>query len=78
VSGPEHPCSRIQETTRRRRWRRATDLPDPTLVLRRASVSRKSGRWQDDDYDVFDVGLQRGDAAAILRGISAWLERTQP
>jgi hypothetical protein len=24
------------------------------LVLRRANVSRISGRWQDEDYDVFD------------------------
>jgi hypothetical protein len=24
------------------------------LVLRRANVSRISGQWQDDDYDVFD------------------------
>jgi hypothetical protein len=24
------------------------------LVLRRASVSRPSGQWQDEDYDVFD------------------------
>jgi hypothetical protein len=24
------------------------------LVLRRASVSRVSGPWQDEDYDVFD------------------------
>ena len=25
-----------------------------TLTLRRANVSRKSGQWQDEDYDVFD------------------------
>jgi hypothetical protein len=24
------------------------------LVLRRASVSRVSGHWQDENYDVFD------------------------
>ena len=24
------------------------------LVLRRANVSRISGQWQDDDFDVFD------------------------
>jgi hypothetical protein len=26
------------------------------LVLRRANASRKGGHWQDEDYDVFDVG----------------------
>ena len=25
-----------------------------SLVLRRANVSRVSGQWQDEDYDVFD------------------------
>jgi hypothetical protein len=24
------------------------------LILRRANVSRPSGQWQDEDYDVFD------------------------
>jgi hypothetical protein len=24
------------------------------LILRRANVSRISGQWQDEDYDVFD------------------------
>jgi hypothetical protein len=26
----------------------------PSLILRRANASRISGRWQDEDYDVFD------------------------
>jgi hypothetical protein len=29
-------------------------MPAPTLVLRRANLSRISGQWQDEDYDVFD------------------------
>ena len=29
-------------------------MPDPTLILRRANVSRISGQWQHEDYDVFD------------------------
>jgi hypothetical protein len=29
-------------------------MPDPSLVLRRANISRKSGNWQHEDYDVFD------------------------
>ena len=35
------------------RWG-VVDLPAPTLVLRRGNVSRKSGTWQDEDYDLFD------------------------
>jgi hypothetical protein len=31
-------------------------MSDPTLILRRANMSRTSGYWQDDDYDVFDGG----------------------
>jgi hypothetical protein len=30
------------------------DMPGPTLMLRRANVSRSSGTWQHDDFDVFD------------------------
>jgi hypothetical protein len=26
----------------------------PTLILKRASKSRVSGQWPDNDYDVFD------------------------
>jgi hypothetical protein len=33
---------------------RSAEPPGPTLVLRRANVSRKSGEWKDEDYDVFD------------------------
>jgi hypothetical protein len=29
-------------------------MSDPALILRRANVSRKSGSWQHEDYDVFD------------------------
>jgi hypothetical protein len=28
-------------------------MVDPTLTLRRGNVSRISGQWQDEDYDVF-------------------------
>ena len=27
---------------------------NPMLTLKRASKSRPSGQWSDDDYDVFD------------------------
>ena len=26
-------------------------MPDPTLALRRANVSRKGGPWRHEDYD---------------------------
>jgi hypothetical protein len=29
-------------------------MPELPLILRRANVSRISGQWQDEDYDVFD------------------------
>jgi hypothetical protein len=27
---------------------------DPPLILKRASLSRSSGQWSDDDYDVLE------------------------
>jgi hypothetical protein len=40
-----------------------------SLILTRASVSRRSGQWRDDDYDVLENGVVVGrifhlDAAA--------------
>jgi hypothetical protein len=35
------------------------------LTLKRASKSRPSGEWSDDDYDVFDGGL---DLTRIVLG----------
>jgi hypothetical protein len=35
-------------------------VPAPTLILRRANVSRKRGHWSDDDYDVIDGGRDIG------------------
>ena len=37
----------------------------PMLTLKRASKSRPSGTWSDDDYDVFDGGL---DLTQIVLG----------
>jgi hypothetical protein len=31
-----------------------SDSAEPTLILRRANVSRKGGSWQHEDYNVFD------------------------
>ena len=28
-----------------------------TLILKRASASRSSGQWRDDDYDVVENGV---------------------
>jgi hypothetical protein len=30
------------------------------LILKRASVSRQSGQWRDDDYDVLENGVGVG------------------
>src|SRR5262249_13800209 len=30
------------------------------LILKRASLSRSSGQWSDDDYDVFEDGVKVG------------------
>jgi hypothetical protein len=35
-------------------------LPAATLKLNRASVSRPSGEWNDDDYDVLADGVVVG------------------
>jgi hypothetical protein len=51
------------------------------LVLRRANLSRVSGQWQDDDYDVFDgerdVGriFQQADGSWFW-GVSFQLRRS--
>jgi hypothetical protein len=29
-------------------------VPEPVLILRRATFSRKGGEWQHEDYDVVD------------------------
>ena len=45
------------------------------LILKRASASRPSGEWNDDDYDVFADGVVVGriiNAAAAPVG-SSWL-----
>jgi hypothetical protein len=45
------------------------------LVLKRASVSRPSGEWNDDDYDVVADGVVVGrimKAAAVPVGMS-WM-----
>jgi predicted nucleotidyltransferase len=34
--------------------------PMPSLILKRASASRSSGEWRDDDYDVFADGAVVG------------------
>jgi hypothetical protein len=39
---------------------KATLMPDPTLILRRANVSLKGSHWQHEDYDVFDGDREVG------------------
>ena len=45
-------------------------MSDPTLILRRANVSRKGGSWQDDDYDVFDGDRDVGRIYLIDRQLT--------
>jgi hypothetical protein len=42
----------------------------PTLILRRANVSRKGGFWDDTDYDVFDG--ERVVGRIFLQASGAW------
>jgi hypothetical protein len=46
----------------------------PNLILRRANVSRKSGYWQQEDYDVFDGERELGRIYLIDRfgGTESW------
>jgi predicted nucleotidyltransferase len=45
-----------------RLWSRdeARSNPMPLLILKRASLSRPSGQWRDDDYDVLAAGVAVG------------------
>jgi hypothetical protein len=42
------------------------------LTLRRASVSRPSGSWQHDDFDVFDGGRDVGRIYRINASREQW------
>ena len=42
------------------------------LVLRRANVSRISGQWQDEDYDVFDGDREIGRIYLIDSQAGSW------
>ena len=37
-----------------------TETTEPRLILKRAKVSRPSGQWRDDDYDVICQGAVVG------------------
>jgi hypothetical protein len=38
----------------------------PPLILKRASASRSSGEWRDDDYDVLENGVVIGRIFKVL------------
>jgi len=40
-----------------------------TLILKRASASRPSGEWNDDDYDVLADGVVVGRIMKAGRGV---------
>jgi hypothetical protein len=43
-----------------------------TLVLRRASVSRQGGEWNDDDFDVFDGEREVGRIYRVNAAHEVW------
>jgi hypothetical protein len=46
------------------------------LILKRASKSRLSGEWSDDDYDVFDGDRHIGRIMWTQAGLAAFGEIT--
>jgi len=42
------------------------------LILKRASASRSSGEWNDDDFEVFADGAVVGRAATSAGGRFLW------
>jgi hypothetical protein len=42
-----------------------TDKTRPSLILKRASTSRSSGQWSDDNYDVLENGVIFGRIFAV-------------
>ena len=47
-------------------------MPDPTLILRRANVSRKGGPWKHEDYDVFDGDRDVGRIYRVNAADEIW------
>jgi hypothetical protein len=47
-------------------------MPDPSLVLRRANVSRPSGAWKEEDFDVFDGERDVGRIFRINAATEIW------
>jgi hypothetical protein len=43
-----------------------------TLILRRASVSRRSGEWNRDDFDVFDGERNVGRIYRVNAAAEVW------
>jgi hypothetical protein len=43
-----------------------------TLVLRRAKVSRRSGEWDNDDFDVFDGKRSVGRIFRVNAATEVW------
>jgi hypothetical protein len=47
-----------------------TVIMSPNLILKRASASRSSGQWQDEDYDVLADGKVVG--RILEEGLALW------
>jgi hypothetical protein len=44
----------------------------PDLILRRARISRPSGQWKDDDFDVFDGERDMGRIFRLNAATETW------
>jgi hypothetical protein len=61
---PSHP--------RREEWPKGLVMADPSLVLRPANVSRPSGVWKEEDFDVFDAERDVGRIFRINTATEIW------
>jgi hypothetical protein len=61
TQGPRRDCEPVHRRHRNQTFRdghhRVHDAP---LILKRASASRSSGEWKENDYDVLAVGVVIG------------------
>jgi hypothetical protein len=64
------PCRPLRRDggPQRGKWQRIGAMDKDYLVLKRASASRPSGEWEDDDYDVFADSIVVG---RIMKAVAA-------
>jgi hypothetical protein len=62
------PTAKVVSLCKRGQSKRLTQSASCPLVLKRASASRLSGEWSDDDYDVLADGVVVG---RIMKAMAA-------